>query len=262
MRDWMSSVETTHYILGSVVGPHPFPRIVRDFQVGDRRRDDPAVPARSSAACRTSSWPRSAAGATRRECFIRLSRCRASSWSASRRGAAPIGPATMPRPFVRRRRACCTAAISYVMQDDDGQTCDVHSISAGLDYPGVGPEHSYWKDDRPRAVYKLSRRGCARSVRQRWRARKGFCRRWKARMRCPKRCGSPPSGREDQAIVVCLSGRGDKDAAEIARIKEGSGVGVGGQGRVASDERRAIAHSLPPAPCPLPPARCSLTPDP
>ena len=146
MRDWMSSVETTHYILGSVVGPHPFPRDRARFSVGHRPRDDRAVAPTTRPAARTWSWPASAAAATRPACSIRLSKSRASSWSASRPAGARASRAIMPRRLSYGRPGVLHGSYSYVMQDEDGQTCDVHSISAGLDYPGVGPEHSYWKD--------------------------------------------------------------------------------------------------------------------
>ena len=114
-------------------------------------------------------------------------------------------------------------SFSYVMQDDDGQTCDVHSISAGLDYPGVGPEHSYWKatgrvryttcrdDEALRAFDALARAEgilpaleSSHSVAQAMQL---------ASQRAP-----------DEIIVVCLSGRGDKDAGEIARLR-GESIG-------------------------------------
>jgi tryptophan synthase beta chain len=107
---------------------------------------------------------------------------------------------------------------SYVMQDTDGQTCDVHSISAGLDYPGVGPEHSYWKDSG-RATYTCCEDKEALVGFDALAQNEGilpalesshaiFMAMQQAR-RLPK----------DQIILVCLSGRGDKDAAEIARLK-------------------------------------------
>ena len=110
-------------------------------------------------------------------------------------------------------------SFSYVMQDEDGQTCDVHSISAGLDYPGVGPEHSYWKDpgrveytncldQEALHAFDLLARVRGNPARPRIVPCNG------AGHACGRHWRRP-----DQAIVVCLSGRGDKDAAEIARIR-------------------------------------------
>src|SRR6185295_13220926 len=117
LRDWMSSVETTHYIIGSVIGPHPFPRIVRDFQSVIGRE------ARQQSLDRIGKLP--------------------DLVEAGGRGPLPGDHAS---PLSYGMPGVLHGSYSYVMQDEDGQTCDVHSISAGLDYPGVGPEHSYWKD--------------------------------------------------------------------------------------------------------------------
>lgn len=110
-------------------------------------------------------------------------------------------------------------SFSYVMQDEDGQTCDVHSMSAGLDYPGVGPEHSYWKD-----TGRVQYTNCRDDE-----AMKGF----DALARCEgilpalesshavsKAMDLAAQRSKDEMVVVCLSGRGDKDANEIARLKE------------------------------------------
>ena len=107
---------------------------------------------------------------------------------------------------------------SYVMQDDDGQTCDVHSISAGLDYPGVGPEHSYWKDTG-RVTYTCCRDDDAlAALRHAGPHRRHPARAGKLARRGQGHANWPRARRPSEAIVVCLSGRGDKDAAEIARL--------------------------------------------
>ncbi|HEV3416038.1 MAG TPA: tryptophan synthase subunit beta, partial [Pirellulales bacterium] len=145
MRDWMSSVETTHYILGSVVGPHPFPRIVRDFQsvIGDETIDQcraqlGRMPNLVVAAVGGGS---NAAGMFYP--FIEVPGVELVGVEAggrSDRAGDHAAPLSFGSPGVLH------GSFSYVLQDEDGQTSDVHSISAGLDYPGVGPEHSYWKD--------------------------------------------------------------------------------------------------------------------
>jgi tryptophan synthase beta chain len=104
------------------------------------------------------------------------------------------------------------------MQDDDGQTCDVHSISAGLDYPGVGPEHSYWKETG-RVEYTCCRDGDALAA-------FGELARCEGILPALESSHAIATGMElaakrpaSEAVVVCLSGRGDKDAAEIARLR-------------------------------------------
>ncbi len=145
MRDWMASVETTHYILGSVVGPHPFPVIVRDFQsvigretIEQSRRQMGRLP----------DWVVACVGGGSNAAgmfypFVEEQGVELVGVEAGGRSARPGDHAS---PLSYGQPGVLHGSYSYVMQDEDGQTCDVHSISAGLDYPGVGPEHSYWKD--------------------------------------------------------------------------------------------------------------------
>ena len=136
-RDWMSSVETTHYCLGSVVGPHPFPRIVRDFQsvIGRETR----------AQCLEQLGPAARRGRglrrrrqQRRRHVLSLHRRRGGR-AGGRRGGRAVRQARRPcRHALLRPPGVLHGSFSYVLQDDDGQTADVHSVSAGLDYPGTG----------------------------------------------------------------------------------------------------------------------------
>ncbi|MEU4221874.1 tryptophan synthase subunit beta [Actinoplanes sp. NPDC026623] len=152
LRDWVSSVDTTHYLLGTAAGPHPFPEIVRDFVGGI------GVEARA-------------------QCLDRIGRLPDAVAACIGGGSNAIGifHAFVPDPDVRlygfeaggdgletgRHAASITGgtagvlhgARTYVLQDDDGQTIESHSISAGLDYPGVGPEHA-WLHDTGRARYE------------------------------------------------------------------------------------------------------------
>ncbi|HWC88306.1 MAG TPA: tryptophan synthase subunit beta, partial [Pirellulales bacterium] len=107
---------------------------------------------------------------------------------------------------------------SYVMQDEDGQTCDVHSISAGLDYPGVGPEHSYWKD-LGRVRYTSCRDDEALAAFDRLARNEGILPALESSHAVAKAMELAATKSPEQAIVVCLSGRGDKDAFEVARLR-------------------------------------------
>ena len=220
MRDWMSSVETTHYILGSVVGPHPFPRIVPRFPVGHRPRDARAMPASSWAACPTWSWPASAAAATRPACSTRSSSDASVELVGVEAGGRRPSPASMPPRSVYGRPGVLHGSYSYVLQDEDGQTLRRALASRpGSTIPASGPEHSYWKDTGRVQLHQLpaTTRRWPRSTR--WPAAKASCRRWRARTPWPRRWSWPRARPADEAIVVCLSGRGDKDAAEIARLR-------------------------------------------
>ena len=135
----------THYILGSVVGPHPFPLIVRDFQsvIGretiEQCREQMGRLPDTVVAC--VGGGSNAAGMFYP--FVEHEKVTLVGVEAGGRSAKPGDHAA---PLSHGQPGVLHGSYSYVMQDDDGQTCDVHSMSAGLDYPGVGPEHSYWKD--------------------------------------------------------------------------------------------------------------------
>jgi tryptophan synthase beta chain len=217
MRDWMSSVETTHYILGSVVGPHPFPRIVRDFQsvIGEEtiqqcraqlgRMPDVVVAAVGGGS--------NAAGMFYP--FIEVPGVELIGVEAggrSDRAGDHAAPLSFGSPGVLH------GSYSYVLQDEDGQTCDVHSISAGLDYPGVGPEHSYWKDTG-RVRYTSCRDVDALAAFDLVAKKEGILPALESSHGISAALKLAAERPKDQAIVVCLSGRGDKDAAEIARLR-------------------------------------------
>ena len=154
IRDWVTNVHTTHYLLGSALGPHPYPRIVRDFQrvIGDEaRRQILAAEGRLPdvlVAC-------VGGGSNAIGLFYPFIEESASPWSASRRAAkasraerhaARFADPAMGRPGVLH------GTQTYVLQDADGQIAPTHSISAGLDYAAVGPEHA-WLRDSGRAEY-------------------------------------------------------------------------------------------------------------
>ena len=109
-------------------------------------------------------------------------------------------------------------SFSYVLQDDDGQTADVHSVSAGLDYPGTGPEHSYWKESG-RVRYTSARDEEALAAFDALARTEGILPALESAHAVAEAMKLAPARRPDEAIVVCLSGRGDKDAAEIARLR-------------------------------------------
>ena len=107
---------------------------------------------------------------------------------------------------------------SYVMQDHDGQTCDVHSVSAGLDYPGVGPEHSYWRETG-RVQYTNCRDTDALEAFDILARTEGILPALESSHAIAKAMQIASQRSADDVVIVCLSGRGDKDASEIARIR-------------------------------------------
>ncbi len=216
-RDWMSSVETTHYCLGSVMGPHPFPRIVRDFQSVIGRE-------------------------TRRQCLDELGRlpdlvvaCVGGGSNAAGifypfiddAGVALLGveaggrsgrPGDHAATLCFGRPGVLHGMYTYVLQDDDGQTCDVHSVSAGLDYPGVGPEHSYWRETG-RANYTSVTDAQALAAFDSLARSEGILPALESAHAVAKATEVAATRDPGQIIVVCLSGRGDKDAHEVARLR-------------------------------------------
>ncbi len=218
MRDWMSSVETTHYILGSVVGPHPFPMIVRDFQAVIGRE------ARQQCLARLGRLPDSvvacvgggsnAAGMF--SAFIADEQVELVGVEAGGRSAKPgdhSASLTFGSPGVLH------GSFSYVMQDEDGQTGQVHSLSAGLDYPGVGPEHSFWKDTG-RVQYLPCGDEAALEAFDLVARNEGILSALETAHALAQAIQLAANRPKDQMILVCLSGRGDKDAAEIARLRQ------------------------------------------
>ena len=217
LRDWMASVEHTHYIIGSVVGPHPFPMIVRDFQavIGRETRQQslerlgrlPDVVVACVGGGSNSAgmfYP-----------FVGDSGVELVGVEAGGRGSQPGGHAAT---LAHGKPGVLHGSYSYVLQDADGQTADVHSVSAGLDYPGVGPEHSYWKDcGRVRYTNVADAE-----------ALEGFnlCSRLEGILPALETAHAVVEAMQiasrrakDDVVVICFSGRGDKDCFEVARLQ-------------------------------------------
>ncbi len=218
MRDWMASVETTHYIIGSVVGPHPFPVMVRDFQsvIGrEARWQSLEVIGRLPdlvVAC--VGGGSNAAGMFYP--FVDDAGVRLEGVEAGGRGP---GAGDNASPLSFGRPGILHGSFSYVLQDEDGQTQDVHSVSAGLDYPGVGPEHSYWKDTG-RVQYTHCLDEDALDAFGRLVRTEGIIPAVESSHAVAHACRAAAEMPTDQAVVVCLSGRGDKDVAEVTRLFE------------------------------------------
>jgi tryptophan synthase beta chain len=216
MRDWMGSVEHTHYILGSVVGPAPFPEMVREFQccIGRESREqmlqiEGRLPDTIVACVGGGS---NAAGI-----FVPMIDDEAVEMIGVEAGGRSMGLGDHAASLVAGEPGVLHGARSYVLQDADGQTAEVHSVSAGLDYPGVGPEHAYWKDsgrvkyttcsddDALDAVVALSRA-------------EGIIPALESAHAVAEAMKIAPKMKPEQILLINLSGRGDKDCNEIADI--------------------------------------------
>lgn len=217
MRDWMSSVATTHYILGSVVGPHPFPRMVRDFQSVIGRETLEQCRAQAGrlpnlvVAC-------VGGGSNAAGMFYPLVDHSEIELIGVEAGGRSAEPGDHAAPLSHGMPGVLHGSYSYVMQDEDGQTCDVHSVSAGLDYPGVGPEHSYWKD-AGRVKYTSCLDNEALNAFNLLARTEGILPALESSHAVAKGIEFAAKRPKGEMVVICLSGRGDKDAAEIARLR-------------------------------------------
>jgi tryptophan synthase beta chain len=215
LRDWVTNVPTTHYIIGSVVGPDPYPRMVRDFQSVIGRE------ARAQVLERFGRLPRT------------IVACVGGGSNAIGIFAAfldddveLVGVEAAGRGLATGQHSATLSAgspgvlhgsLSYLLQDADGQVAPAHSVSAGLDYPGVGPEHS-WLRDTGRVRYESATDTEALDAFQALARLEGIipaletahALAWVRRSKGRWAAGEP--------VLVCLSGRGDKDVAHVAGL--------------------------------------------
>jgi tryptophan synthase beta chain len=219
MRDWMGSVGETHYILGSVVGPHPFPMIVRDFQsvIGRECRAQclerygrlpDAVVACVGGGSNAAGifWP-----------FADDAAVRLVGVEAGGRGP---GAGNHAAPLAHGTPGVLHGSLSYVLQDPFGQTADVHSCSAGLDYPGVGPEHSYWKD-AGRVEYVAATDAEALAAFDLLAQKEGIIPALETSHAVHSAVQLARTLPKDAIVVINVSGRGDKDVNEVIRLRGG-----------------------------------------
>jgi tryptophan synthase beta chain len=199
IRDWITNVETTHYLIGSCVGPHPYPEIVRELQsvIGSEAREqilaaEGRLP-EAVVACVGGGSNAIGMFAGFLEDDVRLIGVEAA-------GAASLGTG---------RAGMLHGARSSVLADADGQILDAHSISAGLDYPGVGPEHAHLRDTG-RAEYVGASDDEALAAFSRLARTEGILPALE-----PAHALARAAELDEELILVCLSGRGDKDLAQV-----------------------------------------------
>jgi tryptophan synthase beta chain len=219
MRDWMGSVGETHYILGSVVGPHPFPMIVRDFQSVIGRECRAQCMERygrlPDAVVACVGGGSNAAGIFAP--FVGDSSVKLVGVEAGGRGP---GAGDHAAPLAHGTPGVLHGSLSYVLQDPSGQTADVHSCSAGLDYPGVGPEHSHWKDSG-RVHYVAATDAEALDAFDLLARTEGIIPALETSHAIHAAVVLARTMRPEAIIVINVSGRGDKDVNEVIRLRGG-----------------------------------------
>ena len=215
LRDWVASVETTHYLIGTVAGPHPFPAMVRDFQriIG--------VEARQQVLDLTGKLPDAVlacvgGGSNAIGIFHRFIDDLSVKLIGLEAGGDGVETGRHASSISGGSMGVLHGSRTYVLQDDDGQTIESHSISAGLDYPGVGPEHAYLKD-LGRAEYRPVTDTQAMETLALFSRCEGIL---PAIETAHALYGATVVGKElgpDSTILINLSGRGDKDTQTAAQ---------------------------------------------
>ncbi|ASC72443.1 Tryptophan synthase beta chain 2 [Halomicronema hongdechloris C2206] len=216
IRDWVTHVDTTHYILGSVAGPHPYPMMVRDFHavIGSetRRQCQEKFGGLPDILLACVGGGSNAMGLFHE--FIAAPTVRLIGIEAAGEGVLTDKHAAT---LTQGRIGVLHGAMSYLLQNNDGQVLEAHSVSAGLDYPGVGPEHSYLKDTGRAEYYSVTDQQALEGFQQVSRL-EGIIPALETAHAfayldtlCPQLDGSP-------RIVINCSGRGDKDVQSVAKI--------------------------------------------
>jgi tryptophan synthase beta chain len=221
IRDWVTNVESTHYLLGSVLGPHPYPMMVRDFQsvIGREAREQMLatcgrLPDAIIACVGGGSNAMGIFHAFRDDEAVDLIGVEAGGESiSSGRHAARFADMEVARIGVLH------GTKSYVMQTADGQIKETHSISAGLDYPSVGPEHA-WLRDQERAFYTYATDDEALAAFHELCRTEGIIPALESAHAVAEALKRAPAMRKDQILLVNLSGRGDKDLDTVLGLTE------------------------------------------
>lgn len=221
LRYWVETVEDTHYVMGSVLGPHPFPEIVRDFQsvIGSETRlqilaKEGRLPDVVMACVGGGSnamgmfYP-----------FVNDSKVRLIGVEAAGLG---VETSEHAATITKGSLGVLHGAMMHLLQDEDGQVIEPYSISAGLDYPGVGPEHSYLKGIH-RADYKAITDAEAIEAFYLLSRTEGIIPALESSHAIAEAVKLAPELSSDQVLVICLSGRGDKDVHQILEREEEGG---------------------------------------
>lgn len=218
IRDWVTNVGTTHYLLGSALGPHPYPSMVRDFQsvIGHEARDqilesEGRLPDLLIACVGGGSNAIGLFDAFRDDKVEML---------GVEAGGLGIASGKHAARFAERRVGVLHGTLTYVLQDDDGQIRETHSVSAGLDYPAVGPEHAEFFDSE-RAGYTYATDQEALEAFEKLSQLEGIIPALESAHAVAETLKRAPTMSKDRIIIVNLSGRGDKDLQTVmSRIEE------------------------------------------
>lgn len=216
IRYWATNVRDTHYIIGSAVGPHPYPTIVRDFQkcIGEEIRSDA-----NEKIGRAPDYLIACVGGGSNSIgtFYEFRDDKNVKKIGVEAGGIGENPTENAKTLSGTGEpGVLHGAYSYLLQDDDGQVVEAYSISAGLDYPGVGPEHSYFKDIGAVEYVSVTDREALDAFKRLARI-EGIIPAMESSHALAYLEKLMPSTKKDETVIVCLSGRGDKDVAMAAK---------------------------------------------
>jgi tryptophan synthase beta chain len=216
IRDWVTNVGDTYYIIGSVVGPAPYPRMVRDFQSVISRE------ARAQMLERAGRLPKTVVacvggGSNAMGAFAEFVEDREVELVGVEAAGEGLDSGHHSASLLRGRPGVLHGSLSYLLQDDNGQVHPAHSISAGLDYPGVGPEHSYLKDSG-RAEYVAVSDRAALDGFQLLSRLEGIIPALETAHAVSWIADNRGRWGADEPILLCVSGRGDKDVAQVSEL--------------------------------------------
>ncbi len=219
LRYWVSQVEDTFYILGSATGPHPYPMMVRNFQriIGDETRRQIM-----EAEGRLPDMLVAAVGGGSNAIGMFYPFIEDTSVQFVGAEAAGLGVDTEfhAATMTKGSKGVFQGSLSYLLQDEHGQVQPAHSISAGLDYPGIGPEHSYLKDIKRASYYPITDKEALDALQLLSRT-EGIIPALESAHAVAQVMKMAPEMSREQIIVICLSGRGDKDVESIMAYTEG-----------------------------------------
>lgn len=217
LRDWVTNIDDTYYIIGTVAGPHPYPAMVRDFQTVIGRES------REQMIAKTGHLPNAlvacvGGGSNAIGLFHPFIKDQSVSIYGVEAAGLGVETGQHSAPLCAGKPGVLHGTRTYLMADDNGEIIETHSISAGLDYPGVGPEHS-WLNDIGRAEYVSIKDDEALAAFHQLTRVEGIIPALESSHAVAYATKLAKKMNKDETILVCLSGRGDKDIFTIAKLE-------------------------------------------
>jgi tryptophan synthase beta chain len=219
LRYWVTNVEDTHYIIGSVLGPHPFPKMVRDFQsvIGKETKKQFLEKENSLPQAIVACVGGGSNAIGMFHPFIEDEEIELYGVEAAGSG---LDSEKHAATLTKGTPGILHGSLMYLLQDEEGQIQEAHSVSAGLDYPGVGPEHSFLKDSKRVQYTSISDKEALEAFKQLSQT-EGIIPALESSHAVAYALKLAKNMKNDESIVICLSGRGDKDVEQVKELLGG-----------------------------------------